>query len=98
MEESFFGKTKEDVPNKVSKTINTHKIIFTIMFIKRDFLLVDLLPQRQHFDNDYFIEKVMNPTIQRFQKITGRKTVKFHLNNCRVHNSSVKKYGTNRIV
>lgn len=65
-----------------------------------NFLFVDLLHQGQYINSDYFLENIMNPTIQRFQEITGRKIVKLNLINCRVHNSKKSNlwYQQNRII
>lgn len=90
----------EEVPNRVSKAIHTQKVMITIMFTKHELLLVDLLPQGQSFNSEYFISNVMIPTLQRFQEVTGRKKAKLHLDNCRVHNSkkSYEWYNLNHII
>ena len=74
--------------------------MITIMFTKHELLLVDLLPQGQSFNCEYFISNVMIPTLQRFQEVTGRKKAKLHLDNCRVHNSkkSYEWYNLNHII
>lgn len=60
--------TKEEVPVRVSKAIHTQKVMITIMFTKNNLLLVDLLPQGQSFNSDYFILNVLTPTLIEFRK------------------------------
>lgn len=83
--------TKDEVPVRVSKAIHTKKVMLTIMFTKNKLLLIDLLPQGQSFNSDYFILNVLTPTLMEFRKDYKRVHMKLHVDNCRVHNSKKTK-------
>lgn len=92
--------SKDDVPFRVSKSICTEKVMITVMFSKNRIFHIDMMKKGQSFNTEYFINNVLEPTIDEFRKTSKKKKLKLHLDNCRVHNSkkSNEWYNKNGVV
>ena len=88
------------MPFKVSKSICTEKVMITVMFSKNRIFHIDMMKKGQSFNTEYFINNVLEPTIDEFRKTSKKKKLKLHLDNCRVHNSkkSNEWYNKNGVV
>lgn len=101
---SYEPKTKwslsiEDVPQRVQKKIQTIKFMVTVMFSKNHLFLVNVLPEGESYNSDYFTQVVLAQTLSEYQLLTNRKKALIHLDNCRVHNSKKSKqwFDENRV-
>jgi hypothetical protein len=80
------------VATKTKPMIGTPKCILTVMWGMKVFHVVNLMASQNQFNSQYSVEHIILPLIPEiFPYDTNRRALRlhFHLNNCRVHFSTV---------
>jgi hypothetical protein len=86
----MFARARDEVVPRVSPTIRSKKVMVTIFFIANRLLKLVYLPQGQKYNKEYFMNEILEGINQESNHGTGyrvTKTMKIHMDNCRVHDS-----------
>ena len=87
---TMFAPSRDEVIPRVSPTIGSKKVMITIFFTGNRLLKLAYLPQGQKYNQEYFINEILEGINQECNRGAGyrvTKTMKIHMDNCRVHNA-----------
>lgn len=82
---------EDQAPSFAKTTIESKKIMLTIIWGVYDFYIVDFMPEGRRFNTDYLIKAILEPLSKKRNEIWNRSSKRkiwLHLDNCRVHNSN----------
>jgi histone-lysine N-methyltransferase SETMAR len=88
---SMFARDRASVVPRVSKTIGSKKAMITIFFTGRRLLRLVYLPQGQKYNKEYFVSEILQgigDACNHGHGNRGTKSMKIHMDNCRVHNAA----------
>jgi hypothetical protein len=87
---TMFARARDEVVPRESPTIRSKKVIVTIFFTANRLVKLVYLPQGQKYNKKYFINEILEGINQECNHGTGyrvTKTMKIHMDNCRVRNA-----------
>ena len=79
----------EEPPVKEKKMINSPKMLLTVFWNPKGFLISNFLPPHQKFNSEYFINQILQPM---YEKLSSKaeffgKIITLHFDNSKVHTS-----------
>jgi histone-lysine N-methyltransferase SETMAR len=89
-------------PERVRKSIGSKKVMITVAWGLRGFLVIDMLPKGTHYTKQYFIEKILKQIVSQCARCRGPKKAKgifLHMDNAKVHcvEKELEDYGMSRL-
>jgi hypothetical protein len=87
---TIFARARDEVVPRVSPTIGSKKVIVTIFFTANRLVTLVYLPRGQKYNKEYFINEILEGINQQCNHGTRyrvTKTMKIHMDKCRVHDS-----------
>ena len=86
----IWGKRNNTTPVRVKRTQGEYKIMLTVLFSKKEILLVDFLPEGQKFNSTHMTSVILPALETKIKTTCPKKGVQgwfIHLDNARPHNS-----------
>ena len=84
----MYAASRDKVEYRTSMEISTEKIMVTMFFNGNSLLCLDLLPKKNKFNQQYFIDYII-PEIQlntdEIEDEPNLKNMKIHMDNCKIH-------------
>ena len=87
---SQWSTSRDLVPTRALKKIDSKKSMFTLIFSGLGLLLLDILPKGCNMNSHYFCDTILegtNKAVASFPEKSGMEGMMIHLDNCKVHNS-----------
>jgi hypothetical protein len=87
---TMFVRSRDEVIPRASPTIGSKKVMVTIFFTGNRLLKLAYLPQGQKYNQEYFINEILEGINQECNQGAGyrvTKTMKIQMDNCREHNA-----------
>jgi histone-lysine N-methyltransferase SETMAR len=97
---TVFARARDEVVPRVSPTIGSKKVMITIFFTANRLMRLVYLPQGQKCNKEHFINEILEGINDECNHDTGyrvTKTLKIHMDNCRVHNAMEASQAIGRI-
>jgi [histone H3]-lysine36 N-dimethyltransferase SETMAR len=88
----MWGKRNETTPVRVKRSRGDEKVMLTVLFSRREILLIDFLPIGQKFNSQYMTTTILPNLISKIKENCPRKGAHgwfLHLDNSPVHNCQV---------
>lgn len=84
----MYAESKEKVPNRISKKIDSKKVMITMFFNGNSLLCFDMLPKGKKYNQEYFINNIIEEIKENTDGDDTQmdfKKIMVHMDNCRVH-------------
>jgi len=85
----IWGKRDKSTPVRVKRSLGEKKVMLTVMFSRREILLVDFLPHGQNFNSHYMTTVILPNLVAKIKEKSPTKNTNgwhIHLDNSPVHN------------